>query len=72
LGTRGGGEGVRLVDVDGDNIPEIGFPFRQRSAGRPDPRARRIPGDPRYWIGLYKIERNGFKPLLPEGTSDSP
>ncbi len=62
---------VVLVDLDGDGSLEIGFDGGGGIWGTDD-RVRQLPGDSRDWLGIYKIEPNGFKSLLPNEKPDLP
>jgi hypothetical protein len=60
---------VVLEDLDHDGSLEVGF---DGGAWGSDKRRRKLSGDARNWLGVYKIERDGFKSLLPEDNSDFP
>jgi len=71
-GTRGPLQKVVLEDLDGDGVPEVGFQYGAAGSRFIDGGVRNLPGDQRNWLGVYKIERDGFKSLLPGDRSDFP
>jgi hypothetical protein len=71
--TRQAEQRALLEDIDGDGIAELGFAcFRGWRGIVNDKRTRRLPGNSQNWLGVYKIERDGFKSLLPEDCSEFP
>jgi hypothetical protein len=67
--TRSASQEALFRDLDHDGFPELGFDAGTGWSGSDD-RAQPLPGDLRTWLGVYKIERDGFKSLLPEDRSD--
>ncbi len=61
---------IVLEDLDDDGVPEVGFRFDAIPGVHEV--TRKLPGDSRDWLGVYKIMRDGFKSLLPEDKSDFP
>jgi hypothetical protein len=70
FGTTGGEIMPTLEDLNGDDIPEVGFQWTTTRIS--DSRVRRLAGDPRDWLGVYEIRRDGFSSLLPDDTSGLP
>lgn len=64
--TRHGTQTLQLIDLDGDGTSEVGFQFNDRRIWSTDEGAQQMPNDPRLWLGLYKINGDGFQSLLPE------
>jgi hypothetical protein len=62
--------GTLLEDIDGDEAAELGFEWTDKLTKHSY--MRQLRGDSRDWLGVYKIERDGFKSLLPEDMSDLP
>jgi hypothetical protein len=57
-------------DIDGDGTIDLGFQWTGNlSAYAP---MYQFPGDSRSWAGVYRIERDGFKSLLPFDRSFLP
>ena len=52
-----------LQDFDGDGIPEFAVECR-RPQGEERPQGWQMPGDPRYWLNVFKIEPTGFRSVL--------
>lgn len=62
--------GTLVGDIDGNGTAELGFEWTDKTTKHSS--MRQLPGDGRDWLGVYKIERDGFKSLLPEDMSDLP
>ena len=62
-----GSQEVQLLAVSGNDAVAVGFEYHSPGAAWiVDKRARQFASDPRQWFGLYRIEADGFKSLLPE------
>jgi hypothetical protein len=66
---------VCLEDLDHDGFVDIAFQDKYDGLGRwrsAQEIVGQLSGDPRLWVGAYKIESDGFKSLLAEDRSDFP
>jgi hypothetical protein len=54
-----------IQDVDGDGRPDLAFEYAGPWADRPEGLPS-LGSDPRLWLGLFAIEEDGFRSLLPQ------
>ena len=71
IGSRTGSQRIVLEDFDNDGIDDVGFEV-ESSGMFSNRHARKLRGDARDWLGVFKIEHDGFKSLLPEDKSAFP